>query len=179
MEAIPKPVNIDNIQRTRKIIMKNLSKITLVSSLAIMGVGCGGLEDDSVLANSASAVTPAECDSKYDMDIDQCQRDARYAPTWMDQFNVCLLNTCGTLSATHQCVQAWLTQVDCSNAAAEHVEEVAMAQAECEEEAAVAWGECSVAIEALTEEEELNENIDDLLDDGLSDIDENGDVWGD
>jgi hypothetical protein len=60
MESTPKPINTDHIQRTRKTITRNLFKITLVSSLAIMGVGCSGLEDDSVLANSASAVTGAD-----------------------------------------------------------------------------------------------------------------------
>ena len=159
--------------------MKNLSKITLVSSLAIIGVGCSGLEDDSVLANSASAVTQAECDNTYTMAIVQCQTDANNAPTWDDEFDACLINTCGTKSATHHCVLDWSTQVDCSDTAAEHVDEAAMAQTECEDDAAVAWGDCSVEIEELTAEEELNENVDDLLDDGLSDIDENGDVWGD
>ena len=132
----------------------------------------------AITSAEAAAETMAECDNTYNIAMVQCQTDADNAPTWDDEFDDCLINTCGTKSPTHTCVRQYSTQVDCSDTAAEHVDEAAMAQTECEDDAAVAWGECSVEIEALTAEEELNEIVDDLLDDGLSDIDENGDVWG-
>ena len=134
----------------------------------------------AITSAEAAAQAMAVCDNTYNTAIAQCQTDADNAPTWDDEFDECLINTCGTKSPTHTCVRQYSTQVDCSDAAAEHMDYVAMAQAECEEDAAVAWGECSVEIEGLTAEEEefelWEEHIDDLLDDGL---DENGDWWGD
>ena len=58
----------------------------------------------SLALYASLAITKAEAaveamevrDSAYDLDIVQCETGRNSAPTWDDEFDTCLISTCGT-----------------------------------------------------------------------------------